>query len=223
MLGCLMSNKTLSMTDSLYQYWLTHGVKESPIMEALRTETQKLPTAMMQISPEQGQFLTFLTQLLSVQYALELGTFTGYSACAIANGLTESGRLITCDQNLEWTNIAKQFWQQAGLNNKIELRLAPAAQTLEQLIQEKAQFDLIFIDADKINYLHYYEQALILLAPHGVMLIDNIFFGGAVADSTNNLPATRAIRALNKKITEQTDIQFCIVPIGDGLTLLRKC
>lgn len=217
-----MSNKTLSMTESLYQYWIAQGVKESAVMQALRRETQKLPTAMMQISPEQGQFLTFLTQLLSVTHALELGTFTGYSACAIASGLTEQGRLITCDQNLEWTNIAKQFWQQAGLINKIELRLAPAAQTLDQLIQEQAQFDLIFIDADKINYLHYYEQALTLLAPHGVMLIDNIFFGGAVADPENNLPATRAIRALNSKIKAQTDIQFCILPIGDELTLLRK-
>ena len=217
-----MSNKTLSMTEGLYQYWLAHGVKEPAVMQALRLETQKLPTAMMQISPEQGQFLTFLTQLLSVTHALELGTFTGYSACAIASGLPENGRLITCDQNKEWTDIAKPFWQQAGLEHKIELRLAPALQTLDQLIHEQAQFDLIFIDADKINYLHYYEKSLTLLAPRSVMLIDNIFFGGAVADPENNLPATRAIRALNKKITGQADIQFCIVPIGDGLTLLRK-
>ena len=217
-----MSSKTLSMTDSLYHYWLQHGVQESAVMQALRIETQKLPTAMMQISPEQGQFMQFLTRLLSVTRALEIGTFTGYSACAIASGLPEHGRLITCDQSSEWTDIAQAFWQQAGFADKIELRLAPAQQTLDQLIQAQAQFDLIFIDADKINYLNYYERSLILLAPHGVLLIDNIFFGGAVADPDNQLPATRTIRALNTQLQQASDIDFCILPIGDGLTLVRK-
>ncbi len=148
-----MSTKTLQMTDTLYQYWLKHGVKESPVMQALREETQKMEWAVMQISPEQGQFMYFLVKLLNVKSALEIGTFTGYSALAVANALPEEGKLIACDINKEWTDVAKKYWQKAGVDHKIDLRLAPALQTLDQLTAEKMAFDFIFIDADKINYI----------------------------------------------------------------------
>ena len=217
-----MSTKTLNITDSLYDYWLKHGVKESDVMAALRAETQMMPTAIMQISPEQGQFMHFLTKLLGAKDALEIGTFTGYSALAVASALPDNGLLVACDQSEEWTAIAQKYWAQAGLADKIQLRLAPALDTLTQLIKEKAQFDLIFIDADKITYNEYYERSMLLLRPRGLLLLDNMFFGGDVADPHNNLPATRAIRALNTRLANDPGVDYCLLSIGDGLGLVRK-
>ncbi|MCD6047699.1 MAG: putative O-methyltransferase [Gammaproteobacteria bacterium] len=222
-----MSNQTLVLTDPLYQYWLKHAVKESEILRELREETQKMPTAVMQISPEQGQFMQFLVKLLNVRDALEIGTFTGYSALCVASALPENGKLVCCDQSEDWTNIAKRYWQKAGLADKIELRLGAAIKTLDQLLNENKQFDFIFIDADKINYLNYFDRAIQMLRPTGLMLIDNVFFGGGVAMddsqiSRERLPATRAMRAINERLANEPGIELCMLPIGDGLTLLRK-
>lgn len=222
-----MSNQTLSLTESLYQYWLKHGVKESDVLRELREDTQKLNTAAMQIAPEQGQFMHFLVKLLKVRDALEVGTFTGYSSISIATALPESGRLICCDQNVEWTDIAKKYWRKAGIADKVELRLGPAVASLDHLIAEKKQFDFIFVDADKNNYINYYERAMQLLRPDGLILIDNVFFGGGVAAEDNQitrerLPATRSVRAFNARLANESGIEICMLPIGDGVTMIRR-
>ena len=218
-----MSTQTLSMTQPLYNYWLAHGVHETEVMRALRKETQKLEVSMMQISPEQGQFMHFLVKLINAKKILEIGTFTGYSALAMASALPQDGLLITLDQHPDWTKTAKTFWKEAGVDHKIELRLAPALQRLDQLISDANHlFDLIFIDADKINYMPYYDHSMKLLKAGGLMLIDNVFFGGGVADPDNNLPAVRAIRALNARLATEAGVEVCMLPIGDGLTLVQK-
>jgi predicted O-methyltransferase YrrM len=219
-----MSNKTLNLNSSLYQYMLSISLREPPILQSLREETANLASHAMQISPEQGQFMAFLIELTGAKKTLEIGVYTGYSSLAVALALPDNGRITACDINNETSAIAKRFWKTAGVEHKIDLRLAQALETLEQLIaQEEANtFDFIFIDADKQNYANYYEQSLKLARPGGLILIDNVLWDGKVANSEHHDKQTEAIRALNQQLFTDKRVTMSLLPIGDGLSLLRK-
>lgn len=215
--------KHLNLTPALYDYMLDISLREDPVLKALRDETAKLPLAIMQVAPEQAQFMQFLIRLIGANKILELGTFTGYSALAMAMALPADGELITCDINNEWTSIAYPFWREAKQDKKIKLRLAPALDTLHQLLDEgyKHQFDFIFIDADKTNYLNYYELALQLISSRGVIAIDNIFWDGKVIDKQEKGGQTREIRRLNALLKEDQRVDISLLAIADGLFLVK--
>lgn len=219
-----MSNRTIELTDRLYDYLLRASVREPPVLAKLRAETMKDPMAQMQIGPEQGQFMALLIELIGARRVLEVGTFTGYSSTAMALAMPAEGRLIACDISEKYTAIARRYWAKAGVAGKIDLRLAPALQTLRSLLADgqAGSFDFAFIDADKPNYGKYYELALSLLRRGGLMAIDNVLWSGAVADSRKKDKDTAAIRALNEKIKKDKRVSISLVPIGDGLTLCRK-
>jgi predicted O-methyltransferase YrrM len=219
-----MSNKTSFLADDLHQYMLQHGLREPDILCQLRKETATMTNfARMQTAPEQAPFMQMLLRLMGAKRVLELGTFTGYSALAMALALPEDGQIIACDINRDWTAIAQRYWQQAGVAHKIDLRIAPALETLALLREQQQQFDFIFIDADKDNYPNYYDAAYELVRPGGVIAIDNVLWGGAVADTSINDNPTRKIRALNEKIRQDTRVEISLVPIADGIFLVRKC
>ena len=219
-----MSNRTLAINDDIHHYLLDHSLRESDSLKALREETMSLELSRMQIAPEQGQFMAMLVRMLGAKNIIELGVFTGYSTLCMAQVLPEDGRVLACDLDEVWTTIARKYWQQAGVDDKIELHLAPAKNTLAALIDkgEQSQFDFAFIDADKENYFGYYEQCLELLRPGGVIAVDNVLWDGHVADSSIQDAETRAIRALNKHIHQDQRVDISLVPVGDGLTLARK-
>lgn len=219
-----MSNRTLNLTDALYGYLLDNSLRETELMRRLREETAALPGAGMQISPEQGQFMALLVELMGAARCLEIGTFTGYSALAVAQAMPPEGRLLTCDVNEKTAAVAKRYWAESGVAERIELRLAPALETLESLIVEGAEntYDFIFIDADKTNYDAYYELSLTLLRRGGVILVDNVLWDGAVIDSGSRDDSTNAIRALNAKIKSDQRVSCSLLPIGDGLMLALK-
>lgn len=220
-----MSSKTLNLNDQVYAYLLKNISVESTAAQELREETQaKLTMAGMQVSPEQAAFMAFLVQALGVEQAVEVGTFTGYSALAVAQALPENGRLIACDVSKEWTDIGRKYWQKAGVDHKIDLRLAPAAETLEHLLAEgnEGKFDFAFIDADKANYAVYYERCLSLLRVGGIVAVDNVLWGGRTADPTLTDASTTAIRQLNSLIADDGRVNSTMLPVGDGLTLARK-
>jgi len=219
-----MSNKTLNLTDELYQYLLKVSLHESELMTALRKETAKLSMSAMQVSPEQGQFMALLAKLLGARRVIEVGTFTGYSTLAIAQALPADGEVIACDVSDEWTGMARRYWEQAGMADRIDLRLAPALETLDCLLQEgrAGSFDMAFIDADKENYLNYYERCLQLLRPGGLIMVDNVLWDGSVVDASNQKSETVAIREFNEHIQNDSRVDISLVPIGDGLTLARK-
>ena len=219
-----MSDKTLNLTPDLYQYLLQHSLHETEILKQLRAETAKLPMSSMQISPEQGQFMALLVTLLNAKKTIDIGTFTGYSALVVALALPVDGKVIACDMNDDTTDIAKRFWQQAGVENKINLYLAPARDTLQALLDqgEAGTFDFVFIDADKENYVNYYELSLQLLRTGGLIAVDNVLWGGSVVDEQITDASTQAIRAINKIIHADKRVMMCMLPIGDGLTLARK-
>lgn len=219
-----MSNKTLCITEELYNYMLTVSLREPDVLRELRHETALDEHANMQIAPEQGQFMALLVKMIGARKTLDIGVFTGYSSLCIGLTLPKDGRVVACDVNREWTDTAKRYWQKAGVADKIELRLAPARQTLEELLAEgaAASFDFAFIDADKISYDQYYEYCLKLIRPGGLIAIDNVLWDGAVADETVDDPDTMAIRDLNKKIHSDSRVEISLVPIADGLTLTRK-
>lgn len=220
-----MSNQTINLSNTLHQYMLSVSVREPAILKSLRETTQQLSSHGMQISPEQGQLMAFLIELTGAKKTLEIGVYTGYSALVVALALPEMGKIIACDINTETTSIAQDFWQKAGVSNKIDLKLAPALDTLDNLIKQNHSdsFDFIFIDADKQNYLNYYERTLILLRPGGLMLVDNVLWSGRVADTHAHDKQTLAIREFNQAIYQDKRISMCLIPIGDGLTLIRKC
>ena len=219
-----MSNRTLSIDDRTYDYILKVGVSESDLLRALREETATIDYSEMQISPEQGQFMTVLVRALGVKNAIEIGTFTGYSSICIASGLPEDGSLICCDTSSDWTAMAVRYWQQAGLDDRIELNVRPAQETLQALLDKggEGEFDFIFIDADKQNYLVYYELAMKLVQRGGMIAVDNTLWSGAVADPDNMEPGTRAIRRFNDLVDNDSRVSRSLLTIGDGLTLILK-
>ncbi len=219
-----MSTRTLTLNDDLYQYLLDVSLRETPIQRRLREETARMEMVGMQISPEQGQFMALLVALMGARNTLEVGVFTGYSALCVAGALPEDGRILACDVSEEWTSIARRYWKEAGVDGKIELRLAPATETLAALIEggEKGRFDFAFIDADKENYGVYFEQCLELLRPGGLIAVDNTLWSGSVLDAEDQSKDTKAIRELNKALRKDSRIRLSLVPIGDGLTLAMK-
>lgn len=217
-----MSTRTLSLSDALYGYLLALSPHEHQALIECRRLTSSMSTAKMQISPEQGHFIAFLVKLLGVKKALEVGVFTGYSSTTIALAMPEDSRLIACDVNPEWTKIAKKIWDQAGVSSKITLKIGPAIETLESLIEqgERGSFDFAFIDADKRSYDQYYERCLELIREGGLIIIDNVFFGGEVINPIHE--NSISINELNKKIKADNRVDYCFVPLGDGLLMLRK-
>lgn len=219
-----MGKQTLDLRDDLYSYLLDVSLQESPVLRALRKETDQLENAQMQISPDQGQFMALLVKLIAAKQIIEIGTFTGYSALAMAQALPDTGKLIACDTSVEWTSIASKYWRLAGINDRIDLRLAPALETLQLLVDDghAGQFDLVFIDADKVNIQNYYEHSLDLLKSGGVVLVDNVLWGGSVIDSRDDSDDTCSIREFNKCLRQDERVEISMIPIGDGLTIARK-
>lgn len=219
-----MSRTIVGMTPELLDYLRRVSLREPDVMRRLRAETASMEWAMMQISPEQGQLMALLAETIGARRALEVGTFTGYSALAVARALPVDGRLVACDVSREWTDMARRYWREAGVEGRIELRLGPALATLDGLVQEgqAGAFDMAFIDADKANYDAYYERALTLLRTGGLVLIDNVLWDGNVIDPDKGDADTLAIRALNDKIHADARVSLSMIPIGDGLTLALK-
>ena len=212
------------VADPIEQYVERFGAGETPVRQRLRAETAKLPQAGMQIGADQGALMALLIRLIGARRALEVGTFTGYSAMAVAEALPPDGRLVTCDLSDEWTAIARRYWREAGLDDKIELRLGDARASLAALRREAGEgsFDFAFIDADKSGYDHYYEACLQLVRPGGLMLIDNVLWSGKVADPEVRDQDTTAIRALNAKVAADPRVEACLLTVGDGVMMARK-
>ena len=218
-----MANRTLNLDDTLYQYVLDHTLREHPAQTALREATRDHPHAMMQISPEQGQFMALLVKLLGARRTIEIGVFTGYSALSVALALPDDGRVLACDISDDYTRVGKPFWAQAGVAHKIDLQLGPALQTLDARLAagEAGRYDFAFIDADKRGYDAYYERCLQLLRTGGLIAIDNTLWGGDVARPAPTAD-TQALQALNDKLHRDERIDVSLLPISDGLTLARK-
>jgi caffeoyl-CoA O-methyltransferase len=219
-----MTRRTKALTDEVYDYLLRVSLREPELLRRLREETAGLENANMQIGPEQGQFMALLVELIGARRTLEIGTFTGYSALVVALALPPSGRVVACDVSAEWTAVARRYWKEAGVAKKIDLRLAPARETLEGLLREERRdpFDFAFIDADKANYDAYYELCLRLVRPGGLIALDNVLWSGKVADPSVTDADTEAIRRLNAKLASDERVSLSLVPIGDGLTLARR-
>ncbi|MBD2451018.1 class I SAM-dependent methyltransferase [Nostoc sp. FACHB-152] len=219
-----MSKQTIGLDSQLYNYLLSVSLREPEILRKLRGETANHPSGSMQISPEQGQFMRLLIQLLGAKKTLEVGVFTGYSSLSVALALPADGKIVACDVSEEYTAIARKYWQQAGVADKIDLRLAPALETLDQLLAtgQAGTFDFAFIDADKENYDGYYERCLQLIRPGGLIAIDNVLWSGDVAKPQIQDESTKAIRAINQKLRDDERVTLSLIPIGDGLTLALK-
>ena len=219
-----MTARTLNLDDDLYQYLLDVSLRETPLLKRLRDETQALPMARWQVAPEQGQFLALLVKLTGARRLLEVGTFTGYSALCMAAALPADGSLICCDIPGNYNAIARRYWQEAGLAERIDLRLAPALDTLAELERQGqgGQYDLVFIDADKASYPAYLEHALRLLRGGGLAVFDNTLWSGRVLEASPESADTRAIQALNRALKDDVRVDLSLLPLGDGLTLCRK-
>ena len=219
-----MSARTIQMDDRLYSYVLNTMFRDDPVAQKLRRRTAEMPNAGMQISPEQGAVLDMLVKLCGARQVLEVGTFTGYSSLCIARALPADGHLICCDVSEEYTRTARETWQEAGIADRITLKIAPALETLSALEKEgrAGSFDMAFIDADKPNYDAYYEVCLRLLRQGGLIAIDNVLWGGSVANPEKDDANVNAIRALNEKIYKDARVDAALLPVGDGLTLARK-
>jgi caffeoyl-CoA O-methyltransferase len=214
--------KGFQLSPQVHRYLVDHGTPPDPVQQALIDETRELGgIALMQVSPEQGAFMTLLTRAVGARRAIEVGTFTGYSALCIAKGLPEDGLLVCCDVSEEWTSIGRRHWERAGVADRIDLRIAPALETLRSL-QGEPDFDLAFIDADKGGYLDYYEAVLGLLRPGGLILVDNVLWFGRVADPAADDEATQQIRRFNDHVAADARVDCVMLPVSDGLTLLRK-
>lgn len=219
-----MASKYTRLDDALYDYVLQMSLRESQVLSELRAETAALPLAVMQIAPEQGQFMAMLVKLMGARRAIEIGVYTGYSALIVAEALPDDGLLVACDIDAETTAIAQRYWRDGGVTHKIDLRLAPAAQTLNSLLEEgqAGSFDFAFIDADKSSYHEYYELCLRLLRPGGLIVVDNVLWGGAVLEAWASDNDTRAIQQFNTQIRRDERVDLSLLPIADGLSLLRK-
>ncbi len=219
-----MSKNTIQLTDSLYNYLLSHSLREPDILKELRKETATMDMSVMQISPDQGQFMQLLVRLLGARNCLEIGVYTGYSSLVVALAMPDDGRLVACDISDEWTSVARRYWDRAGIDHKIDLQLAPATQTLNKLLDtgRHNSFDFAFIDADKTSYPEYYELCLKLVRPGGLIVVDNTLWSGDVADNTINDEDTVAIRQFNESLTHDNRVDLSMIAVGDGLTLLYK-
>jgi predicted O-methyltransferase YrrM len=219
-----MTTQTLGLETNLYEYLLSISVREPEIVTQLRQETAQHPMGRMQIAPEQGQFMALLVKLLGAKKTLEIGVFTGYSALVVALALPPAGKVVACDISEEFTKIARRYWQQAGVAEKIDLHIGPAMGTLDQLLAdgEAETFDFAFIDADKSNYDGYYERSLQLVRSGGLIAIDNVLWSGKVADPQVQDNRTKKIRAFNQKLYQDSRVNLSLIPIADGLTLARK-
>lgn len=219
-----MSNTSYLIPDALYPYFRSISLKEPPLLKELREVTANEPRGQMQLPPEQGQFLQLLVSLIGAKKCLEVGVFTGYSSLAVALALPADGKIIACDVSVEWTNIARRFWQRAGVAHKIDLRLAPGVETLDRLLAEgnRGTFDFAFIDADKSNYWNYYERAYELTRSGGLIAIDNTLWYGKPVDLSDQSADTIAIREFNQKLYRDERVLISLLPIGDGLTLALK-
>jgi predicted O-methyltransferase YrrM len=220
----IMTDKTIGLNDQLSAYLRSVGMREPEVLQSLRLHNTTYPQGHMQICPEQGQLMALLVKLLGVKQIIEVGVFTGYSSLVMALALPSEGKIVACDVNVDATEIARQYWQQAGVSHQIDLRIAPALDTLNSLLSAGASdtFDLAFIDADKANYPEYYELCLQLVRSGGVILIDNVLWYGRVADLSVTDKRTTILRELNTKIHQDPRVELVILPIGDGLTLARK-
>ena len=219
-----VNRKTIGLSDELFDYVFRTSVRDDAILARLRQETLGDEMSMMQIAPDQGQFMALLVKLIGARRALEIGVFTGYSSLCVARALGEDGSLVACDVSEKWTSVARRYWVEAGVAGRIDLRLAPAVETLDHLIAEGTSggFDFAFIDADKANYDAYYERCLVLIRQGGLITIDNVLWGGAVVDESDRSEDTEAIRAINAKIGSDERVDAVTLPVGDGLTLARK-
>jgi predicted O-methyltransferase YrrM len=213
--------RTLPLDARLQRYVVEHGVRETSVQRELRRITERMPQSSMQIGAEQGALMQMLVRVMGARRCLEIGTFTGYSALAVALALPPSGRLVCCDLSEEWTAIARRYWKRAGVAGKIELRLAPALRTLDALLEEgrAGRFDFAFIDADKANYANYYERCLQLVRRGGLIAVDNTLWGGSVADPRKKSVDTLAIRAFNRQLVRDRRVEMVLVPVGDGMSL----
>ena len=218
-----MANASIGLSEDLHAYLVRVGVREPEVLRRLRERTAELPQHGMQIAPEQGAFMSLLVKVIGARQCLEVGTFTGYSSTAVALALPPDGHLVCCDVSREWTDVAREAWTEAGVAERVELRLGPALETLDKLLADggTGRFDFAFIDADKPNYDGYVERALRLVRSGGVIAIDNVLWSGRVADSSVDDQSTVAIRSLNDKLAADERVEVAMVPIGDGLTLLR--
>ena len=219
-----MSNRSITLNDSLYAYLLSVSLRESELQRRLREETAQDPMARMQIAPEQGQFMGLIARLMGARRCIEVGVFTGYSSLAVALALPMDGSIVACDVSEQWTSVARRYWAEAGVVDRIDLRLAPALETLDALLAAggAGRYDLAFIDADKVNYLGYYERVLELLRPGGLVVVDNTLWSGRVADPEVADADTVALRHFNEHLHHDARVDLSLVPIGDGLTLARK-
>jgi len=219
-----MSNSSIGLSESIQRYLMDHSLREPALLTELREETARLPDANMQIAPEQGQFMALLARMIGVRRYLEVGTFTGYSALAVMLAVPAAGEATCLDISDEWTAVAQKYWIRAGLADRIHLHLAPAADTLSSLIRDgwSGDYDMAFIDADKTGYSGYYEQCLQLIRPGGLILVDNVLWGGRVADEIDTDEDTLAIREFNRMLHDDQRVDLSLVPIADGLTIARK-
>ncbi len=218
-----MAKRALT-SDAIEHYVGGIITRETPVQKRLREETSRMPNAQMQIGADQGALFAMLVRLLNARRALEIGTFTGYSALVVADALPPDGKIVCCDKSEEWTSIAKRYWEEAGVSERIDLRLGPALDTLRSLITsgETGSFDFAFIDADKGNYDAYYESCLRLVRPGGVIALDNVLWSGAVTDESDQNVDTMALRAINAKIRDDSRVDSCLLTVGDGVMLVRK-
>lgn len=219
-----MANKTLGISEELAAYVREVGTREPEALARLREETASLPQHGMQVSAEQGAFLALLVELIGARRCLEVGTFTGYSSTAVALALPENGQIVCCDVSEEWTSIARTYWSEAGVADKVDLRLGPASDTLDELLASGAEgtFDFAFIDADKAGYDGYYERGLRLVRPGGLIALDNTLWSGRVIDDEVTDEDTQAIRALNAKLADDERVTLCLLPVSDGVTLALR-
>jgi caffeoyl-CoA O-methyltransferase len=219
-----MSTTSYLIPEKLYPYFQSVSLREPPLLKELREVTANIPRGQMQVPPEQGQFLQLLVKLTGAKKCLEVGVFTGYSSLSVALALPADGKIIACDVSVEWTNIARQFWQRAGVADKIDLRLAPGVETLDRLLAEgrHSTFDFAFIDADKANYWNYYERAYELVRSGGLIGIDNTLWYGKPVDLADQSEDTVAIRDFNRRLHRDERVLISMLPIGDGLTLALK-
>jgi predicted O-methyltransferase YrrM len=219
-----MSRTSFLLSEALAAYYSGVALREPPIFAELRRETAKLPMAVMQIAPEQGQLMAMLVKLMGARRCIEVGVFTGYSSLAVASALPEDGALLACDINEEWCVMARRYWEKAGVDRKIRLVLAPAKQTLDRELEagQAGRYDFAFIDADKASYRDYYERCLALLRAGGLVAVDNTLWSGRVADPSVVDADTQALRQFNAFVGKDERVDLCLVPIADGLTLLRK-